>query len=212
MSDIKICCICGQPFEGCGNNAAPFTRGVCCDLCNDEYVIPYRILLTRKQSIRIAADTLAQTQICKHADATLNKYIGKRVALTMWDGCVEIGVLHVDTVAVHYCTYVDGDNKEIIGYYIDTGKTELHFRKSHVKRIQLAEAAQTSNIKEQINALVGKSVYIEFNDGTDAAGFLHQTIIYAGESNKKYLVRYYIETPTRRFYFAIADVKAIKEC
>lgn len=128
MNDIKFCCICGESFEGCGNNAAPYTRGACCDTCNDKYVIPYRTYLTRKQSIRIAADMLAQTQIRKHADAVLNGYIGKRVALTMWDGCVEVGVLHVDTVAVHYCTYSPDDNKEIIGYYIDTGKRQAAAR------------------------------------------------------------------------------------
>lgn len=207
---MKHCCICGESFEGCGNNAHPFTRGKCCDDCNNKYVIPYRTYLTRKQSIRIAADMLARTQIRKHADAVLNGYIGKRVALTMWDGCVEVGVLHVDTVAVHYCTYSPDDNKEIIGYYIDTGKTELHFRKAHVKKIQLAEAAQTSQEKQQLNALVGKSVFIEFNSGETAAGFLHQTIISAG-NNKNYLVRYYVETPLRRIYFQDTDVKTIRE-
>lgn len=208
MDDIKFCCICGESLKGYGNNALPFARGACCDTCNNKYVIPYRAYLTRKQSIRAAADMLAQTQIRKHADAVLNGYIGKRVALTMWDDCVEVGVLHVDTVAVHYCTYSPADNKEIIGYYIDTGKTELHFRKSHVKKIRLAEAAETPTIKEQINALVDKSVFIEFENGGSAAGFLHKQTT-TGQCG--IMTRYYINTPLRHIYFEIADVKSIKE-
>ena len=37
------CCICGQTFEGHGNNAQPVMEGVCCDLCNIARVIPERI-------------------------------------------------------------------------------------------------------------------------------------------------------------------------
>ena len=213
MDDIKFCCICGESFEGYGNNAHPLTRGVCCDACNNAYVIPHRIYLTRKQSTRAAADMLAQTQIRKHADARLNGYVGKRVALTMCDDCVEVGVLHVDTVAARYCTYSPADNVEIIGYYIETGKTELHCRKSHVKNIRLADAAEITEAaqgNEQLNALIGKSVFIEFNNGAAAFGFLHQTIVSAG-NNKNYLVRYYVEMPTRRVYFESADVKTIRE-
>lgn len=201
MNDIKFCCICGNSFEGRGNNAAPYTRGVCCDTCAAAYVIPYRTYLTRKQSIRIEADLLARTQSNKHADAVLNGYIGKRVALTMYDGCVEVGVLHVDTVAVHYCTYSPDDNKEIIGYYIDTGKTELHFRKAHVKNIQLAEAAQRIT-RAEIDPYDGKSVEITFCDGTTAAGFLYKTTV------KGY---YRFVTPLRTVAFEAKSVVKIAE-
>jgi hypothetical protein len=183
MNDNKICCICGQPFAGYGNNVAPFARGMCCDTCNNKYVIPYREYLTRKQSIRIEADLLARTQNYKHADAVLNGYIGKLVALTMWDGCVEVGVLHIDTVAVHYCTYSPDDNKEIIGYYIDTGKTELHFHKT-------------------IDPYDGKSVEITFCDGTTAAGFLRKTTV------KGY---YCFITPLRTVTFEAKSVVKIAE-
>lgn len=30
----KICSICGEPFEGHGNNSLPFAEGKCCDSCN----------------------------------------------------------------------------------------------------------------------------------------------------------------------------------
>ena len=37
------CCICGKMYTGYGNNAEPFMRGRCCDLCNFLYVIPSRV-------------------------------------------------------------------------------------------------------------------------------------------------------------------------
>lgn len=134
----KQCCICNKPFDGLGNNARPIMLGTCCDKCNASYVVPARLYFARKDSIRKAADALAKTQIHKHADVVLNGYVGKYVAITMFDGSVEVGILHVDTVAVRFMTYADGDNKEIIGYYIER-ENELHFRKSHVKHIAILE-------------------------------------------------------------------------
>ena len=38
------CCICGKKFSGYGNNPWPLKKeGICCDKCNEEKVIPYRI-------------------------------------------------------------------------------------------------------------------------------------------------------------------------
>jgi len=38
------CCICGNYFEGYGNNPAPVkTEGRCCNFCDDTVVIPTRI-------------------------------------------------------------------------------------------------------------------------------------------------------------------------
>lgn len=40
----KVCCICGEEFEGYGNNPAPVRdKGSCCDACNLKFVIPARI-------------------------------------------------------------------------------------------------------------------------------------------------------------------------
>ena len=39
----QICCICGKPFSGHGNNAQPVKDGKCCDECNWNVVIPARI-------------------------------------------------------------------------------------------------------------------------------------------------------------------------
>lgn len=48
-NNIKKCCICGEHFEGWGNNPAPvMERGECCEFCNRSVVIPTRIELHRQ--------------------------------------------------------------------------------------------------------------------------------------------------------------------
>ena len=42
-----ICSICSKKFEGHGNNSEPFAKGRCCDDCNWNVVIPYRIHLAK---------------------------------------------------------------------------------------------------------------------------------------------------------------------
>jgi len=39
----KKCCICGKLVEGEGNNAEPYKRGICCNTCNKNVVIPARM-------------------------------------------------------------------------------------------------------------------------------------------------------------------------
>lgn len=41
----NVCSICGKPFKGMGNNAFPFNMGRCCNKCNDNAVIPLRIMM-----------------------------------------------------------------------------------------------------------------------------------------------------------------------
>lgn len=36
---VKICSICGKPYVGYGNNAAPINDGRCCDECNRKVVM-----------------------------------------------------------------------------------------------------------------------------------------------------------------------------
>mgnify|MGYP003303642297 CR=1 FL=1 len=42
-----ICCICGEPFEGYGNNPEPYVSvengEKCCNACNLKFVIPARM-------------------------------------------------------------------------------------------------------------------------------------------------------------------------
>lgn len=45
---MRVCCICGKPYEGHGNNARPVDWGDCCDLCNVTVVIPRRQLDAKK--------------------------------------------------------------------------------------------------------------------------------------------------------------------
>ena len=50
MKEAKICCICGKPFEGYGNNPWPLKEeGMCCLECNVEKVIPARIQILREE-------------------------------------------------------------------------------------------------------------------------------------------------------------------
>ena len=39
----ETCCICGEEYEGYGNNAEPYKKGYCCDACNIKFVIPARL-------------------------------------------------------------------------------------------------------------------------------------------------------------------------
>ena len=42
--DKKICCICGKPYRGFGNNPEPVkSEGRCCDDCNRAVVLKARI-------------------------------------------------------------------------------------------------------------------------------------------------------------------------
>ena len=43
----QTCCICGNEFEGYGNNPSPIVNregARCCDLCNELIVLPNRLL------------------------------------------------------------------------------------------------------------------------------------------------------------------------
>ena len=45
-NEIYTCCLCGEVFEGWGNNPWPLNKDAdarCCDACNDLKVIPARL-------------------------------------------------------------------------------------------------------------------------------------------------------------------------
>ncbi len=206
---MKHCCICGQLFEGYGNNPAPVeTRGECCDDCHINVVIPRRERDAKKAQIIEAADALTSTPLQPAESAKLNALVGKVVEIEYTDGDIEIGILHKDTPAIRY-QYLDSDNTKICGYWLDRINGELHFKKSHVKKIRPTEAAQTSQESKQLNELCGKSVLIKFNDGSVAAGFLHkQTII---TDNNAPIIHYCLVTPIRNIVFFNSDIKSIRE-
>ena len=45
----NLCCICGEPIEGYGNNAEPVCVGRCCKECSMKLVLPIRHLNILKQ-------------------------------------------------------------------------------------------------------------------------------------------------------------------
>lgn len=207
MNDIKFCCICGNSFEGRGNNPLPIVeRGVCCDKCHAETVIPRRLLDEKKAAIIEAADNITSKPLQRAESAKLNALVGKLVEVEFtdsYDGDIEVGVLHKDTAAIKYQSPA-ADNTTVCGYWLDRVDGEMHFKKSHVKSIQ--EAPQGD---EKINALVGKSVFIKFVDGSVASGFFHRETTIT--DNGAPITSYYLETPLRRIRFWRSDIKTIRE-
>jgi hypothetical protein len=45
------CCFCKKDAGEFGNNAQPIMNGRCCDSCNDEIVLPIRILRVTNHSL-----------------------------------------------------------------------------------------------------------------------------------------------------------------
>lgn len=62
----KRCCICGKDFIGYGNNANPIKNGICCDSCNNRFVIPVRIYSTKDfNNYEIVRDTKELSKLTK---------------------------------------------------------------------------------------------------------------------------------------------------
>jgi hypothetical protein len=54
----KICSICGEPFEGHGNNSLPLAEGRCCDNCN---VLVTEHRLSSKYTIYVEGRSVGKT-------------------------------------------------------------------------------------------------------------------------------------------------------
>lgn len=139
---MRLCCICGKTFDGRGNNPSPVEiDGVCCDKCNNDFVIPRRLRDITIARIQRDADALAKTATGKHASEKLNAFVGKAVVIDFWDGSAERGVLRVDTIATrfHSADVPRVDNTRVIGYWLDDRllHARLHFKKTHVVNIAL---------------------------------------------------------------------------
>lgn len=101
------CCICGRDFEGWGNNPAPAKeKGVCCDECNFNLVLPIRMLLlewqkateTEKEKMRKAlarkndsAEVGDALVIIELKGEKTDEYMGRFGIITSID---DIGQLH----------------------------------------------------------------------------------------------------------------------
>ena len=142
---MRVCCICGKPYEGYGNDPRPVEKwGDCCDLCNVTLVIPRRKRDAAIARIQQDADALRNAPAGKHASKKLNAFVGKPVLVKWWNGDTERGVLHVDTVATRYhsADTSRADNTRVIGYYLDRGSHGCtHFKKTHVVNIALDNIA-----------------------------------------------------------------------
>ena len=60
-NEKQVCCICGEEYEGYGNNAEPYKEGRCCDKCNMKFVIPDRLNKLRKtknESLKLTEEEL----------------------------------------------------------------------------------------------------------------------------------------------------------
>ena len=60
-NEKQVCCICGEEYEGYGNNAEPYKEGRCCDKCNMKFVIPYRLSQLRSaknESLKLTEEEL----------------------------------------------------------------------------------------------------------------------------------------------------------
>lgn len=207
---MKHCCICGQLFEGYGNNPAPIsTRGECCDDCNINLVVPRRLLDAKKAKVKADADALTSTPLQRAESAKLNALVGAVVEIEYIDGDVDVGILHKDTPAIKYQN-PDGDNTTICGYYIERTTTDdgdVHFKKSHVKAIR--PTCVTGKRDARLDKLVGKSVLIDFRNGDTEAGFLHRITTTCGSGDE--IVRYSLVMPCRNIVFYSTDVKSVRE-
>lgn len=142
---MKVCDICGRPFDGYGYNPVPIiSAGICCRTCNDNLVIPRRLRDYAAERIQQEADALRTNTADKHASAKLNAFVGKPVIVKFWDGSTERGVLHIDTLATR-CLVADAahvDNTRVIGYYLARGKRGyLRFKKTHIVNVALDDIA-----------------------------------------------------------------------
>lgn len=207
---MKKCCICGQLFEGCGNNPAPVeTRGECCDDCNINVVVPRSLLDAKKAQIRAAADALTSTPLQRAESEKLNALVGASVEIEYTDGEIEVGILHKDTPAIKYQNS-DGDNTTICGYYLDreiTDEGDVHFKKSHIKKIR--HICLDGRRDARLEKLIGKSVLIEFRNGNTEAGFLRRNTTTCANGDE--IVRYCLVTPLRNIVFYNSDIKSIRE-
>lgn len=53
------CCICGKEIEGYGNNPEPIkSKGVCCDSCNEKFVIPSRLFALGRAAVLLTENEM----------------------------------------------------------------------------------------------------------------------------------------------------------
>jgi hypothetical protein len=73
------CCFCKKDAGKFGNNALPIMKGRCCDDCNEDFVIPMRILrATNSSLLRIISESREQLKkFVQEQENETNKSINK---------------------------------------------------------------------------------------------------------------------------------------
>ena len=103
----ETCCICGEEYEGYGNNAEPYKKGYCCDACLIKFVLPARMqAMTKNESLN--EDLEGNTQ---KIDFETDKY---SIDLELFSAEDE---LHVSTYDTRVLNVAKG--KGTIEYYAD---------------------------------------------------------------------------------------------
>ena len=71
----KTCCICESHFVGFGNNPEPFDGeiGMCCESCDERFVVPVRIIWGRSSGYAAPLDALKRVAEVGSAIAYLNQ-------------------------------------------------------------------------------------------------------------------------------------------
>ena len=73
---MKKCPICGATISGIGNNAYPLFNDVCCDKCNTEKVIPFRLFISQfniHELIVITTDNIIYKKDLREGNLTLKE-------------------------------------------------------------------------------------------------------------------------------------------
>lgn len=103
---IKKCSICGKEIKGWGNNPYPLDRGECCDECNNNVVIPLRLIF-------LPSNKNYTLTIYENGRLQVNKYV-KEIPLKelqkMVDGYIEL-YPHKEN-GFYYLVDEDGISKE----------------------------------------------------------------------------------------------------
>ena len=85
----RPCCICGMEFTEYGNNPEPFDGdiGMCCDDCNNRWVVPVRLLFGRDGLNRFVPPSRPGAPLAlfkKMAEMGATAVLTQRLAREMW--------------------------------------------------------------------------------------------------------------------------------
>lgn len=98
MNRKYTCCICGQEFEGIGNNAEPVMNGVCCTHCNSKAVLPLRLYYTMDNPRKAALLLTVDNEIC--VVNPKDKYFTLKELQDAVDGLIAVAGFYLNCIVV----------------------------------------------------------------------------------------------------------------